>query len=230
MKIIAVIPARAGSKRLPGKNVKMLGEHPLIAWTIRAALQSSGVSDVVVTTDDPQAAEIAQRYGATVPGMRPGHLSTDTATSVDVVRYVVDQYEASNGPVQGVLLLQPTSPFRTVESIDKAIELFAASPLRPVVSVSPASAHPAWCFKVESGSMQPFMGWEQVARRSQDLEPAYTLNGAIYLIAPDVLRRHDGFVFEGAVPLVMDQSEESLDIDTVDDWSEAQRVLESLKR
>ena len=98
MKIIAVIPARAGSKRLPGKNVKMLGEHPLIAWTIRAALQSSGVSDVVVTTDDPQAAEIAQRYGATVPGMRPGHLSTDTATSVDVVRYVVDQYEASNAP------------------------------------------------------------------------------------------------------------------------------------
>jgi N-acylneuraminate cytidylyltransferase/CMP-N,N'-diacetyllegionaminic acid synthase len=230
MKIIAVIPARAGSKRLPGKNVKMLGEHPLIAWTIRAALQSSGVSDVVVTTDDLQAAEIARRYGATVPGMRPAHLATDTASSVDVVRHVVDEYEALNGPVQGVLLLQPTSPFRRTESIDKAIELFGSSPARSVVSVSPASTHPAWCFKLQADSMQPFMGWEQVSRRSQDLESAYTLNGSIYLIAPDVFRRKNGFIFEGTVPMVMADGAESLDIDTIDDWNEAQRVLTSLMR
>lgn len=230
MKIIAVIPARAGSKRLPGKNVKMLGEHPLIAWTIRAALQSSGVSDVVVTTDDLQAAEIARRYGATVPGMRPAHLATDTASSVDVVRHVVDEYEARNGPVQGVLLLQPTSPFRRTESIDKAIELFGSSPARSVVSVSPASTHPAWCFKLQADSMQPFMGWGQVSRRSQDLEPAYTLNGSIYLIAPDVLRKMNGFIFEGTVPMVMADGAESLDIDTIDDWNEAQRLLTSLMR
>lgn len=230
MKIVAVIPARAGSKRLLGKNVKLLGGRPLIAWTIKAALESASVSDVVVTTDDQETADIARRYGASIPGLRPAHLATDTATSVDVVMHVVDEYERLNGPVEGVLLLQPTSPFRTTATIDEAVRLFAGSPAGAVVSVSAASTHPAWCFRLEQGLMQPFQGWGCVAKRSQDLEPAYTLNGAIYLISPSRLREKGGFVFEGVVPLVMSSGMESLDIDTPDDWIEAENALLALKR
>lgn len=201
----------------------------MIAWTIHAALASSGLSDVIVTTDDVETAEVARRYGASVPGLRPAHLATDTATSLDVVRHVVDEYEALHGPVQGVLLLQPTSPFRSTATIDRAITLFGECPSQAIVGVSTASAHPAWCFKLKQGLMQPFLGWEQVAKRSQDLEPAYTLNGAIYLISPQTLREKGGFVFEGAVPLVMEAGIESLDIDTPEDWLEAEKALFSLQ-
>lgn len=227
MKILAVVPARGGSKRLPGKNIKLLGDRPLIAWTIEAALQSGTACAVVVTTDDPQIGVVAQTYGASVPGMRPAHLATDTATSVDVVLHALDEYESAHGPVDGVMLLQPTSPFRSAQSICRAVALFKADPSRPVVSVCAASTHPAWCFRLEGDSMEPFLGWEHLTKRSQDLEPACTLSGSIYLIAPDVLREHKRFVFPGTVPMLVADSVESLDIDTPEDWSAALLAVES---
>lgn len=226
MKILAIVPARGGSKRLPGKNIKLLGGRPLIAWTIEAALQSGVTCAVVVSTDDPQIAAVAQAFGASVPGMRPAHLATDTATSVDVVLHALDAYESVHGAVDGVLLLQPTSPFRSVESIRQAVSLFQADVSRSVVSVCAASSHPAWCFKLEGDSMEPFLGWEHLSKRSQDLEPACTLSGSIYLIAPDVLREHKRFVFPGTVPMLVTDSVESLDIDTPEDWSAALFALE----
>lgn len=227
MKILAVVPARGGSKRLPGKNIKLLGGRPLIAWTIEAALQSRTACAVVVSTDDPEIGAVAQTFGASLPGMRPAHLATDMATSVDVVLHALDEYECVHGPVDGVMLLQPTSPFRTVESICRAVSLFQADFSRPVVSVCAASTHPAWCFRLEEDSLEPFLGWEHLSKRSQDLEPACTLSGSIYLIAPDVLRKHRCFVFPGTVPMLVTDSVESLDIDTPEDWSAALLVLES---
>lgn len=227
MKILAVVPARGGSKRLPGKNIKLLGGRPLIAWTIEAALLSGATCAVVVSTDDPQIGAVAQTFGASVPGMRPAHLATDTATSVDVVLHALDEYESAHGPVDGVMLLQPTSPFRSAQSICQAVALFQADTSRPVVSVCAASTHPAWCFRLEGDSMEPFLGWEHLTKRSQDLEPACTLSGSIYLIAPDVLREHKRFVFPGTVPMLVADSVESLDIDTPEDWSAALLALES---
>lgn len=226
MKIIAIIPARGGSKRLHQKNVKILGGHPLIAWTIRAAQEALVISDIIVSTDDQKTADIAIQYGASVPGLRPKSLATDTANSVDVVRYVVDEYEAKYGPVDGVILLQPTSPFRSPESIKGAVNLFIENQAQaPIVSITTTLTHPAWCFKIERGAMLPFLDWSLLSKRSQELEPAYTLNGAIYLISPAALREKKAFVFEGTIPLIMPSDIESLDIDTPEDWAEAESLL-----
>ena len=227
MKILGIITARGGSKGIPRKNIALLGGRPLIAWTIEAALQSGTACAIVVSTDDPEIGAVAQTFGASVPGMRPAHLATDTATSVDAVLHALDEYEFVHGPVDGVMLLQPTSPFRSVESICRAVSLFQDDVSRPVVSVCAASTHPAWCFRLKGDSMEPFLGWEHLFTRSQDLEPACTLSGSIYLIAPDVLREHRRFVFPGTVPMLVADSVESLDIDTPEDWSAALLVLES---
>ncbi|MCP1462642.1 MULTISPECIES: cytidylyltransferase domain-containing protein [Pseudomonas] len=226
MKILAIVPARGGSKRLPGKNIKVLGGRPLIAWTIEAALQSGVVTDVVISTDDLAIADVARAFGGNVLSMRPAHLATDTAGSFDVVVQVLDEYEAVHGAVEAVMLLQPTSPFRSAESIRRAVVQFQQDVSRSVVSVTAASSHPAWCFRLDGDTMTPFLGWESLSRRSQDLEPAYTLDGSIYLLAPDVLREQKRFVGPGTVPLVMTDSRESLDIDTPEDWDIAVRLLE----
>ncbi|WP_460116802.1 acylneuraminate cytidylyltransferase family protein [Pseudomonas sp. S2_C03] len=228
MKILAIIPARGGSKRLVGKNIKILGGRPLIAWTIEAALQSGVVTDVIISTDDMATAAIAREFGGNVLNIRPAHLATDTASSFDVVTHVLNEYEFANGSVDGVMLLQPTSPFRTAESIQRAVLQFRKDTSRSIVSVASASSHPAWCFKLEGDTMTPFLGWDNLSKRSQDLEPAYTLTGSIYLLSPKLLREQKGFLGLNTIPLVITSNTESLDIDTPEDWSVAERVLEQI--
>lgn len=226
MKILAVITARGGSKRLPGKNIKPLGGKPLIAWSIDAARASACCVDVLVSTDDPAIADVAKAYGASVPWLRPTELATDTTGSVEVMLHAVDWYEAQRSPLDGVLLLQPTSPFRSDDAIARAVDLFKAHQgQRPVVSVSPASTHPAWTFRVSSEGMSPFLGWDSLDKRSQDLEPAWMLNGSIYLMAPDQLRQDKSFLIPTTLPFQMQQAQEALDIDTGTDFEMCEWLL-----
>jgi N-acylneuraminate cytidylyltransferase/CMP-N,N'-diacetyllegionaminic acid synthase len=226
MKILALIPARGGSKRVPGKNIKVLGGLPLIAWTIRAALESGVCAAVVVSTDDPEIAEVALKYGATVPGLRPAQLATDTAGSIDVALHALDLYESKNGPIDGLLLLQPTSPFRSAETIRRGVQIFGENEgKRQVVSVSRASCHPAWCFRTSSEGIEPFLSWDDLSKRSQDLEPAWMLNGAFYLTSPESLRQKKEFLTQQTLPLVIRDQFESLDIDTPDDWKVAEDII-----
>jgi CMP-N-acetylneuraminic acid synthetase len=224
MKLLALIPARGGSKRVPGKNIKPLGGMPLIAWSIRAARESAVFVDVMVTTDDPEVAEVARCHGAYVPWLRPPELATDTAGSAEVIRHAVGWYEVEHGDLDAVMLLQPTSPFRRVSSIRQATTLFAEQEpgaCRSVVSVSPAAQHPAWCFRIGEDGIEPFMGWDALQQRTQDLPPAFFLNGAIY-IAPAAMARNTGKLLNpGTIPFVMDDLNEALDIDTLDDWRQA---------
>lgn len=230
MKILALIPARGGSKRLPGKNIKLLGDQPLIAWTIRAALDSGVCTDVLVSTDDPAIAKVALDYGASVPWIRPAELATDTASSVDVALHAIDRYENENGPIDGLLLLQATSPFRTFDSIRRAVMLYGEGAAQhPVVSVSPASVHPVWCFRRVGDGIEPFLGWENVECRSQDLEPAFMLNGSIYLICPSRLRKERTFLTTDTQPLVLTEEHESIDIDSALDWEKAEVALRTQK-
>lgn len=226
MKIIAIITARGGSKRLPGKNIKLLGGKPLINWTIDAALESQRCDSVIVSTDSAEIAHIAKLAGASVPFLRPADLATDTAASIDVVLHAVDYYESKHGPVDGVLLLQPTSPFRTSESICKAVELFfAVEGNKSVISVSEAISNPAWCFFCEENKMQPVMGWEQFSKRSQDLQQVWELNGSIYLTSPAILRTDKTFITESSIPFFQFNSAEAIDIDSQEDWASAERQL-----
>jgi N-acylneuraminate cytidylyltransferase len=225
MRILALIPARRGSKRLAGKNKRLLGGKPLIVWSIEPAKGVPEVCDILVSTDDPEIAAIAEVAGALVPWMRPAVLATDTATTVDVALHALDWYESERGQVDGLLLLQPTSPFRRRETILRGITIFSQSGRQSVIGVSLAPSHPMWCFRIEGEVRQPFIDQEGLNLRSQDLPAAYSVNGAFYLITPPDLVRYRSFVTNNTVPLVIDSPAESLDIDTEFDWRCAEAWL-----
>ncbi|MGB6308412.1 MAG: acylneuraminate cytidylyltransferase family protein [Steroidobacteraceae bacterium] len=227
LRILALIAARGGSKRVPGKNVRLLGGSPLIVWSIDVAKNIPDICDILVSTDAPDIAEIARRAGASVPWLRPAELSSDLASSAEVCVHALDWYEEACGKVDGLLLLQPTSPFRSRDTVLRGIELFRANQLRTVLGVSPAASHPLWCVQVNGSSIRPFIEGDGMSRRSQDLPPAYALNGAFYLIAPEELRSRGSFRSEAAIPLIIADPAESIDIDTEWDWKLAQALLAS---
>jgi CMP-N,N'-diacetyllegionaminic acid synthase len=228
--LLAVIPARGGSKRLPRKNVLPLGGRPLIAWTVAAALDSGVMSEVLVSTDDAEIAQAAREAGALVPWLRPAALATDTATSGQVLAHALQWYEAGGNRCDGVVLLQPTSPFRTAHSIRGAVQTYLAAPAgnrSAVVSVYPAPVPPAWCFGLSADrELLPVLGWEAIGTRSQDLPPAYALNGAVYVLPPDAVRDGGPLLRPGTRAYVMTDPRESLDIDTPEDWRAAERWLQ----
>lgn len=228
MKIFAIIPARAGSKRLRGKNLKLLGDKPLIAWSIEAALQSGCLQRVIVSTEDPETADIARQFGAETPFLRSHELASDTAKVEDVVIEVLKKLEQNKTELpDAALLLQPTSPFRTVNTIQRAVELFKSSNGESVVSVSPASSHPNLCRYInEQGEMVKVLPDQPDIKRSQDLPPVYALNGMIYLVSVDHLKREKSFYTPGTKALIVEDPAESLDIDTSFDWFLAESILE----
>jgi CMP-N,N'-diacetyllegionaminic acid synthase len=230
VRILALIVARGGSKRLPGKNIRSLGGKPLIVWSIDVVQDIPQICDILVSTDSPAIAEVARNADALVPWLRPGHLATDEASSVDVCLHAADWYENDRGAVDGVLLLQPTSPFRGRGTLSHGIEMFQTSGHCTVLGVSPAHSHPLWCFEVQGQRMLPFVNGDGLRLRSQDLPPAYVINGAFYLAAPAQLREHRSFYGADMVPLIMNDPAESLDIDTEWDWRMAEAVLAAGER
>lgn len=231
LRLLAIIPARSGSKRLPGKNARSLGGRPLITWSIHAALEAGAFCDVLLSTDDADLAAIGSEAGALVPWLRPPELATDTASSGDVLRHALAWYEADRGSVDGVVLLQPTCPFRRAASIRGALRQFVAQPDRAraatVVSVSRSSVPPEWCFRIgeSDGALQPILGWNEVGKRSQDLKAAYQLNGSIYVASSETIRESLPLVAQGSLAFLMDGPEEAIDIDTEDDWRVAEFFL-----
>jgi N-acylneuraminate cytidylyltransferase len=225
MRILALITARAGSQRLPGKNFRLLGGKPLIVWSIDVAKNNLDICDILVSTDSPTIAEISREAGASVPWLRPGELATDNASSVDVALHALDWYETSNGRVDGILLLQPTSPFRTPETLRRGIELFKINTDQTVLGVSEVDDHPMWTLKMEDGYAVPFMQDHGFGMRSQDLPSAYVVNGSFYLISPLELRRSLSFVNSKIMPLIIESEKEALDIDTEWDWFLAENFL-----
>jgi len=225
MKILAIVPARGGSKRLPGKNIKLLGGKPLINWTIEIAQGIPEICEILVSTDDPAIALVAKEAGANVPWLRPEALSTDQATSVEVALHALDWYESENGVVDGLLLLQPTSPFRTQATISRGIKLFKSQNYPSVIGVSPVRDHPMWTFKKEGEYLAPFMENHGFGIRSQDLEPAFVANGGFYLISPSELRKSKSFIGDKLVPFVCETFQEALDIDSDIDFELAEFFL-----
>lgn len=224
MRILALIPARGGSSRLPGKNKRLLGGRPLIAWSIDAAVGIPEICDILVSTDDPEIAAIAKAGGAMVPWLRPQALATDAAGSVEVGLHAMEWYEANRGRIDGLLLLQPTSPFRRRSTMLEGISLFMRSAPSAVVGVSPAHPHPMWCLRVEGGFLRPYSSESGLRIRSQDLPAAYAVNGAFYLITPAALASSRTFLPDHTLPLLIERPEEALDIDTEFDWRVAETV------
>ena len=226
MKFLALVAARGGSKRLPGKNIRLLGGRPLINWTIGLADRIGSSADVLVSTDDQEIASVSAAAGAWVPWLRPEHLASDRASSVDVLLHALDYYESVRGRVDGLILLQPTSPFRRLSTVLKGMSKFEERSKPAVVGVSPAATHPALCFRLQNGALAPYHE-DSVATRSQDSSPAVEVNGLLYIISPDQLRAEKTFFPKNAVPVVTQDDIEALDIDTQWDWLCAEKALEA---
>ncbi|BAS28215.1 acylneuraminate cytidylyltransferase family protein [Limnochorda pilosa] len=224
VRTLGLIPARAGSKGIPGKNLRLLGGVPLIVRTIEVALEAQ-LDQVVVSTDGPDIAEVSKRAGARVPFLRPAELATDDAATVDVVRHALmwlRQREATEP--ETVVLLQPTSPLRTAEHIREALELFSRGHGRTVVSVTPTDHPPHWTYTLSAeGTLLPVVPGNWAARR-QDLPPTFRLNGAIYVF-PAAKAEGDRLWDERSLAYVM-PPEASVDIDTELDWQLAEILLQ----
>ena len=209
-KILAVITARAGSKRLPNKNILNLAGKPLIAWTIDEAKKSKYIDELIVSTDSKKIAEISKYYGAEVPFMRPLELAIDTADSISVLKHSIEFFK---NKFDYILLLQPTSPLRTVEDIDKAI-ITLNNKTKAVVSVCETEHSPLWSNTLpEDLSMKNFIRSEVKNKRSQDLPKYYRLNGAIYIAETKYFYKNNGFLGDKTKAYIMPQ-QNSVDIDT----------------
>ena len=214
-KLLAIIPARGGSKGLPGKNIKELCGKPLIAWTIEQARSCSNIDRILVSTDDREIAEVAKKYGAEVPFMRPPELASDSAATIDVIFHTIhwlkkcEDYQA-----EYILLLQPTSPLRTSGDIDSAIGMLKDKNAQAVVSVCETEHHPWWSnILPEDGNMKDFIRPDILNKRRQDLPVFYRLNGAIYLAKTDYLSEQNSFFGPDTFAYKMFK-ERSVDIDS----------------
>ncbi|MBI4142369.1 acylneuraminate cytidylyltransferase family protein [Candidatus Uhrbacteria bacterium] len=223
---IAIIPARGGSKRLPKKNARSFAGRPLIAWTIAHA-QESGVCDrVVVTTDDADIAAIAAATGGEVIH-RPPELATDTAKVADAVVHTLDACSETGSAPETLILLQPTSPLRTSRDIVDAVAMHQRHNAA-VVSVMPVSNRAlAWSLVERDGMVEPVLGWGVLGMRSQDLPSLFIPNGALYVVRVDQFRMHRSFYIPPLFPYVM-PVERSMDIDTVEDFTAAERAFRSI--
>lgn len=224
MKTFALIPARGGSKGIPRKNIKYIGGKPLIAWTIETALRSKCLQSVVVSTEDPEIAEVALRAGAKVPFMRPLELAQDHTPGVDPVLHAIDLLPQFDS----VLLLQPTSPLRTTADIDACLTLANERRAPSVVSVSEPDTHPYWTYRLAEGqTLQPLLASAPVTRR-QDLPRVVAVNGALYFAKADWLRRNGSLVGRETLAYEMPR-ERSIDLDTLLDWKFAELLLRDQK-
>lgn len=229
MKILALVIARGGSVRLPGKNLRPLGGKPLINWSIEIVQDIPEIIEILVSTDDESIAEISRKAGALVPWLRPQELATNEASSVDVALHALNWYEKEKGTVDGLLLLQPTSPFRSRDTVLNGISLFKKIGMLPVVGVSQTNAHPLWSFKIEQGELLSFVDNSGILKRSQDLPPAYIINGNFYLISPDDLRRNKSFFGVRTIPLIAESEQEALDIDSEMDFTFAEFIHKNIE-
>ena len=221
-KVLAIIPARAGSKGLPGKNVKILGDKPLIAWTIEAALGSSFISKTIVSTDCQEIGSVGRKYGAEVPFIRPAHLATDSATTGDVIHHAITVLDED---YDVIIVLQPTSPFRTQVDIKRAFDLYWNNTSSSVVSVMEADKSPYWCFFRENNhAIRPVLNLKGQFSRRQDVPITYLLNGAIYIVGRKTFARNRKLIFSDTLSIVMSK-QSSIDIDDIIDFKLAQLTL-----
>ncbi|MBP1763030.1 MAG: acylneuraminate cytidylyltransferase [Firmicutes bacterium] len=180
-RILALVPARGNSKGIKDKNIKLLAGLPLIAHTIRSALNSKYVDSVVVTTDSEKIAAVSSQYGARVPFMRPDYLALDTSKTVDAVLHAIEELDRRNEQYDILLLLQPTQPLRTTAEIDEAIESFIKNNYASLVSICEVEEHPILLRTIDNRmQVAPLLKLNSTVRR-QDMPKYYKVNGAIYI-------------------------------------------------
>ena len=220
--ILALIPARLGSKGLKGKNLRLLSGKPLIAYSIEEALKSRYVDNVVVSSEDTLIIETAEKYGANVPFRRPASLAEDHSRGIDVMLHAIEWFKKEGMEYDLILLLQPTSPLRTVKDIDDSIDYLFHKKAKAVVSVCACEHHPLWANTLdETMCMKNFEDESFWNKNRQELPVYYRLTGAIYIAFTDYLIRNNGFMGDLTYAYTMPNTR-SVDIDSILDFKLAE--------
>ncbi|MEK3994162.1 acylneuraminate cytidylyltransferase family protein [Psychrobacillus sp. FSL K6-2365] len=213
-KVLAIIPARGGSKGVPRKNIRNLAGKPLIAWTIEEAKKSMYIDRLILSSEDNEIIETAKDYGCDIPFVRPVHLAKDTTSGIEPVLHALREIEGYDY----VVLLQPTSPLRIVEDIDGCLENLIETKSPACVSVKEPMNSPYWMYTLNSEEkMVPLIEQDSLTKRRQDLPDVYALNGAVYVAEVNWLKQSKSFLTSDTVVFIMPNNR-SHDIDTEDDF------------
>lgn len=221
MKVLYLIPARGGSKGIPHKNIKLLNGKPLIQYSIEVARQLAEDDDICLSTDDVEIKNVAEKLGLKVPFLRPDYLASDTATTSDVIVHALEFYEKQDVHYDVVILLQPTSPLRTVQNVKDCIALYSDE-YDMVTTVKESCVSAVLCCENTDGYLEKVIGKSNVRR--QDAERLYEYNGAVYVINAQAVKEKGLGGFTKIQKCVMDE-EHSVDIDTLLDWRFCEMLL-----
>ena len=220
-RILGIIPARGGSKGVPGKNIKPLDGKPLIAWTIKAAKESKYLDRLILSSDSLAIIKVAKQYGCNVPFVRPSELSQDETPGISPVLHVIEQVP----DYEYIVLLQPTSPFRSAGDIDRCIEICLEQYGKACISVSEVKENPSWMYHIQENKiLSPLLDAPLITRR-QNLPKVYKINGAVYVAKAKWLQKSRSFMGVNTVAYVMPH-ERSLDIDTPFDFRIAEMLVD----
>lgn len=223
--LVAIIPARGGSKGLTGKNIKYLIDKPMISWTIEAALNSKYISDVFVSTESKEIAEISKKHGAIVPFMRPNNLAKDDSIASETYLYTINKLNNDfSKNIDAFVVLQPTSPLRTHIHIDEAIELFYNKNADSVISFYENPHPPNWLRNINENGYLKYLENQINLKNRQDYPMTYLPNGAIYILRLNLLEKYKTYYFDKTVPYLMSRRD-SIDIDDEFDFEIAECIL-----
>lgn len=230
--MIAIIPARGGSKGLPGKNTRLLNGKPLIIYTIEAALDADGIDKVIVSTDSKKIAETATMYGADVPFLRPDYLANDSSSAVDVYIHAAEFLNSNYGyDISNFMVLLPTAPLRNSNHINEALHLFSNSEAKTLISVTEAEVPPSWYMQIGGDGFISNAGFDvndSIVKNRQENKRYYIPNGAIYILDYWLLKNARTYYCDKTIPYIMKRTE-SVDIDTIDDFRYAEYLMSKEK-
>ena len=228
--MLVIIPARGGSKGLPGKNIKSLNGMPLIAYSILAALRAKYVDKVIVSTDSEEIADVAKTFGAEVPFLRPTKLAQDNSKVIDAYCYMLENLNNNEGTsYEDFVALLPTAPLCTALDIDNAIELYRAKDADSVISVCETEIPPEWYLEVNSAGVikKLFPNISGISKNRQEYKATYRPNGAIYILKHDILKEKQQYYTDKTFPYIMPK-ERSIDIDELLDFHFAESMIKKV--
>ena len=229
MNVLAIIPARGGSKNIPLKNIKKLSGKPLIEYTINAALNSKKIDKIIVSTDNEKIAKISKSLGIKIPFLRPKNISRDTSPTIDLVKHAIKKLEESDFFPDIITILQPTSPFRTSNIIDKSISMLKSN-FSSVVSVSKIKKHPYSAFWLQGKHLEPFKKNFQKFHQRQLFPELFYPTGTIYTFWTSTLTKHNSIYGNNIKPLIINDEMMNLDIDDNFDFFVAEMCLKYWKK
>ena len=229
-KILAIIPARGGSKRIPRKNIKLLNGKPLISYAISATKKSKYIDRIIVSTDDKKIARVAKKCGAEVPFMRPAELASDTASALPVIQHAVQYFEDEKKfKPDLIVIIQPTSPLVIAEDIDGTIEKIVTTGTNSCFSASKISQRPEWMYLLNNKKPMLFLNKSSLKARSQDLPELGIINGAVYVMTHNTIMKRNKIIDENTSIYLMPR-ERTVDIDELFDFQLAEFLMKANKK